>query len=363
MHSVREFAFLFKFKFVLPEYIHITENASEALASFLSKKNYTKVFVLIDEHTEEYCLPLVTNALPATSTVIRIQSGESHKNLETCTNVWDIMTKENADRKAVLVNLGGGVITDMGGFCACTYKRGIDFVNIPTTLLSMVDASIGGKLGVDFNGFKNHIGLFKIPNKVIIDPAFLKTLPSEEIRSGFAEVIKHNLIDEGELYQQLKKESIDEIDWLTWIESSLATKNRIVTNDPEEAGERKLLNFGHTIGHAVESFYLDTQFHLRHGEAIAIGMIAEGYLSSLKSNLSQTSLSDLSEYILSVYGWRKIPETDFSSITELTLQDKKNTGQQVNCVLLESLGSAVYDIVINREDVTVALAYYNSFAK
>ena len=348
---------------MLLNYIQITSNAAEEITAYLTENRFTQVFIIVDEHTEEYCLPLITSALPSSSVVIRIASGEVNKNLDTCSTVWNTLSEANADRQALLVNLGGGVITDMGGFCASTYKRGIAFVNMPTTLLSQVDASIGGKLGIDFSGFKNHIGLFQIPNKVIIDPTFLKTLSMEEIRSGYAEIIKHNLIANGNFYKTLKKVGIEKINWLQWIESSLEIKNNIVEEDPKEAGVRKLLNFGHTIGHAIESHYLDSEFHLRHGEAIAIGMISEAFLSTIRTGLSEKELLDITDYLISIYGWRNINENDFEEIVRLTIQDKKNTNNQVNCVLLESIGRAVYDVVINEEEIISSLAYYNSLSK
>ena len=363
LHSISEFAFLFKFKIVLPNYIQITSNGTEAISSFLAQNQFNQVFIIVDEHTEEYCLPLIIAAFPSNSVVIRIASGEANKNLDTCSIIWNTLTEANADRQALLVNLGGGVITDMGGFCASTYKRGVAFVNMPTTLLSQVDASIGGKLGIDFSGFKNHIGLFQIPDKVIIDPVFLKTLPIEEIRSGFAEVIKHNLIANGNLYEVLKNVGFEKIHWLQWIESSLEIKNKIVEEDPQEAGVRKLLNFGHTIGHAIESHYLDSESHLRHGEAIAVGMIAESFLSTLKTGLSDKELHDVTDYLISIYGWRHINENDFGKIVRLTIQDKKNTNNQVNCVLLESIGRAVYDVVIKEGEIISSLNYYNSLSK
>ena len=348
---------------MLPDYIHITASAAKELADFLSSSRFTKVFILTDEHTREHCLPLIESVLPNDTIYIDILSGEVNKNLSTCSMIWNKFTEEAADRQALMVNLGGGVITDMGGFCASTYKRGIAFVNIPTSLLSQVDASIGGKLGVDFNGFKNQIGVFQIPNKVIVDPSFLKTLPEEELKSGFAEVIKHNLIADSELYQTLKQENFSEIDWLPWIESSLEIKNAIVEADPKEAGERKVLNFGHTIGHAIESFYLDTDKHLRHGEAIAVGMIAEAELSAQKLGMPVAEVEDMSNYIASIYKLEPIDTNDFDGIVQLTFQDKKNTSHQVNCVLLESIGQAVYDIVINEKEIISALQYYNDFLK
>jgi 3-dehydroquinate synthase len=344
---------------LLPEYIHITEDAAQAIKGFIEDGHFTKVFVLIDENTERHCLPKIISSLPADHIVIPVQSGESHKTLDTCRGIWEVLTNSNADRHALMINLGGGVITDMGGFCAATYKRGIGFINIPTTLLAQVDASIGGKLGIDFHGFKNHIGLFQIPNKVIVDPGFLRTLPVEELRSGFAEVIKHNLIADKVQYTVLKNIKFDAMEWQEWIAHSLLIKNRIVEADPKEAGERKLLNFGHTIGHAIESFYLDSDRHLRHGEAIAIGMIAEAFLSKEKTGLSDQELDEITEHIRRVYPLKSIPESDFPAIQQLALQDKKNSEAQIKCVLLEATGSAVYDVVIDADDIEVALKYYN----
>lgn len=348
---------------MLPDYIHITTNAADSLKAFLDEHHFSQIFVLTDEHTGELCWPLIAAALPEQTVHVRVLSGEGNKNLATCSIIWDKLTAENADRRALLINLGGGVITDMGGFCASTYKRGIDFVNIPTTLLAQVDASIGGKLGIDFNGFKNQIGVFQTASKIIVDPIFLGTLPEEELKSGFAEVIKHNLIADQGLYKSLQQAKFSEIDWLKCIESSLKIKNSIVEADPREAGERKFLNFGHTIGHAVESFYLDTERHLRHGEAIAIGMIAEAYLSAKKLELPLAEVADLAGYIASIYQPAPIYTDDFEAIVRLTLQDKKNTGQQVNCVLLKSIGHPVYDVVIDEEEIIAALKYYNNQIK
>ena len=344
---------------MLPEYIHITEDASRAIESFLNEGHFTKVFVLIDENTERHCLPRIISALPTDHMVISVKSGESHKTLDTCGLIWEALTNSNADRHDLIINLGGGVITDMGGFCAATYKRGIAFINIPTTLLAQVDASIGGKLGVDFHGFKNHIGLFQIPDKVIIDPRFLSTLDVEELRSGFAEVIKHNLIADRVQYGVLKNIPFEEVDWHEWIAHSLAIKNRFVTTDPKEAGERKLLNFGHTIGHAIESFYLGSDRHLRHGEAIAIGMIAETFLSTQRTGLSKQDADAIIQHIRRVYPLNQIPESDFTEIQHLALHDKKNNDAQIKCVLLETTGSAVYDVIIDADDIAESLNYYN----
>lgn len=347
----------------LPQYIDITTSTRSSIEAFFETNFFSQTFVLVDENTKIYCLPKIISALPSEFTLIEIESGESNKNLATCEKIWGVMTDNNADRKSLLINLGGGVITDMGGFCAATYKRGIDFVNIPTTLLAQVDASIGGKLGIDFKGFKNHIGLFQIPSKVIVDPNFLETLPFEELRSGFAEIIKHNLIADNVQYKKLRDQSIDQLDWLSWIESSLNIKNRIVEADPREKGERKLLNFGHTIGHAIESFYLNSKNHLRHGEAIAIGMITEAYLSNLKTGLSDNDLDEITRYLNEIYEPGEINMKDIEAIVELALQDKKNDGLRIKCVLLNQIGGAEYDVEINADDIRSAIEYHNSQIK
>ena len=348
---------------VLPEYIHITSDIASSLEAFLASGSYSNTFILVDENTERDCLPIIKKSLPEATTLIEIKSGEVNKHLETCKEIWEVLTEANADRKALLINLGGGVITDMGGFCAATYKRGIDFVNIPTTLLSQVDASIGGKLGVDFSGFKNHIGLFQIPNKVFIDSVFLKTLSFKELRSGFAEVIKHTLISDEKAFYGLTEVSIQTIDWNRQIEASLEIKNEIVEADPKENGRRKLLNYGHTIGHAIETYYLDTSKHLRHGEAIAIGMIAEGFLSVRKSGMPEQELETLTSYLVETYKPQPVVKEDIEEITRLALQDKKNIGSKINCVLLNQIGKAEFDIEITSQEILEAIEYYNTQIK
>ncbi|MEQ8926380.1 MAG: 3-dehydroquinate synthase family protein, partial [Fulvivirga sp.] len=250
----------------------------------------SKVAVLVDENTHEHCLPHLGIK---DFVLIRINSGEVHKNLATCQFIWETLTDHGFDRQGLLLNLGGGVIGDMGGFCASTYKRGIRFVNIPTTLLAQVDASVGGKLGIDFNRFKNHIGIFAEPEAVIIDPFFLETLPANELRSGFAEVIKHHLIRDLDGWKQLSQSKMETLNWLEVIKHSVEIKNDIVIKDPKESGVRKILNFGHTIGHALESHYLNSDEPLLHGEAIALGMICESHISYQKNMISKEMLKEI----------------------------------------------------------------------
>jgi 3-dehydroquinate synthase len=248
----------------------------------------------------------------------------------------------------------------MGGFCASIYKRGIRFINIPTTLLSQVDASVGGKLGVDFEGLKNHLGTFNEPETVMISTEFLGTLPQEELRSGYAEIIKHGLIQDTAYFGGLRINEWEKQDWITLIKHSVGIKKQVVLADPKEAGLRKILNFGHTIGHAFESHFLDSSKHLLHGEAIAIGMICEGYLSHKKLNLSLNELREINKTFLSIYGKFSFSDSDLTPILDLCLQDKKNEGSVLMFSLLEKIGHCTYNIPISRNEIEEAIHYYKN---
>jgi len=269
------------------------------------------------------------------------------------------MTENDFDRQSVIINLGGGVTGDMGGFCASTYKRGMRFINIPTTLLSQVDASVGGKLGIDFMGYKNHLGVFAEPMAVIISQEFLPTLPEEELRSGYAEVIKHGLIKNEGYFSSLKTVNWQNQPWSDIIEKSISIKKDIVEKDPKEEGLRKILNFGHTIGHAIESLYLNTPNHLLHGEAIAIGMVAEAFLSSAKMRMPKEELNIITHTILEIFGKKYVAQSDFDEVAALCLQDKKNEGKIINCSLLKRIGDCEYNIPITKPDILAALHYYH----
>ncbi len=342
----------------LPDYIEITQNSKQCIDEFLKENSYSNVFVLVDENTRKNCLPLVEHSFN-NAQIIEIKSGEQYKTLSICTHIWQCFTEASADRNALLINLGGGVIGDMGGFCASTYKRGIDFINIPTTLLSQVDASVGGKLGIDFNGFKNHIGLFNLPTKVIIDPQFLDTLPLEQLRSGFAEMLKHGFIQDKNHLEELATVEIEQADWLMYIGKSVAIKNAIVAADPLEKNERKFLNFGHTIGHAVETYFLTNNMPILHGEAVAIGMITEAHLSEQKTGLSTTDKNELIRIIDTYFERKDIPESGMEEILTNLAQDKKNKGTQIQAALLHKLGAAVHSIIITKKEVAEALAFYS----
>ena len=270
------------------------------------------------------------------------------------------MTDEELDRHALLINIGGGVIGDMGGFCASVYKRGIDFIQIPTTLLSQVDASVGGKLGIDFHGFTNHIGVFQIPKSVLIDTIFLKTLPEREMRSGFAEIVKHCLIADGQKWREISQKDFEEQDWQDLVAHSVNIKEKIVEQDPTEKGVRKILNFGHTLGHAVETCFLGKADNKRlfHGEAIAVGMIMEAYLSVTKKLITDHDLIEIEEFIFATYGKVDIGLEDVEQIVALTRQDKKNKGSEVRFSLLTGIGSCGFDDVVSVSEMRKAIAYY-----
>ena len=331
---------------------------SESLPSFFEDSTYSKILVIVDQHTKRHVYPLVVSFLPKHKVVV-IPAGEIHKTLETCQIIWSAMTDYEMDRHSLVINIGGGVIGDMGGFCAATYKRGIDFIQLPTTLLSQVDASVGGKLGIDFQGFKNHLGSFQLPQRVLIDPVFLKTLPERELRSGFAEIIKHCLIQDADAWQTVRKLDFPDINWATWIQHSVHIKERVVAEDPTEKGVRKILNFGHTLGHAVETYFLThSKKPLLHGEAIAVGMITEAFMAFEKKLLDEKSLLEIEEFVFSVYGKVPLTENDIPAVLQLTSQDKKNKGKEVRFSLLNGLGSCLFDIPGNALAMKRALMYY-----
>ena len=331
----------------------------ESLTQFISQAKYSKVIVIADNNTKKHCYPLIKTSLPKHK-LVEIRSGEPHKILGTCEKIWTVMTSEELDRHALVINIGGGVIGDMGGFCAAVYKRGIDFIQIPTTLLSQVDASVGGKLGIDFQGFKNHIGVFQLPESVLIDPVFLETLPEREIRSGFAEIIKHCLIADEHKWNEISHRDFEEQNWADLIAHSVKIKQKIVEEDPTEKGLRKILNFGHTLGHAVETLFLSKNANQRlfHGEAIAVGMIMESYLSFKRAQITKESLEQIEEFIFATYGKVKIAAEDVEAIVSLTRQDKKNKGNEVRFSLLTGIGSCGYDMVVSVSDMRKAIAYY-----
>ena len=330
--------------------------------SWLRQKNYAGWVVLVDEHTRRHCLPLLQNALTGLPVVlIEVPTGERHKHLETCRFIWEEMFRAGVGRRWCCLNLGGGVIGDMGGFAASTFKRGMDFVQVPTTLLSQVDASVGGKLGIDFYGVKNSIGLFANPQAVWVDTRFLNTLPEREVRSGYAEIIKHALIaDRGQWNELQQWTDVSAVDWDDVIARSVKIKRDIVIEDPYEHGKRKALNFGHTIGHAVESYFLKRENRLLHGEGVAIGMITESWLSCALGTLVEEDLRAITDYGLGLYGHQLIPRTCFEELLALMRQDKKNEADEINFTFLAAPGRAVVNQTATAEEITRSLEYYNS---
>lgn len=337
---------------------------AESLPAFLETSDFSAIAVIADNHTFKFCYSDLKPLLPK-HTLVRIKAGEEQKHLATCELIWDALTRANFDRHALVLNLGGGVIGDMGGFCAATYKRGIAFAQLPTTLLSQVDASVGGKLGIDFRGYKNHIGVFQQPAAVLIDPVFLQTLPERELRSGFAEVIKHCLIADASMWDEIRRRDLDEQDWRALVGHSVAVKQRIVDEDPTEKGLRKVLNFGHTLGHAVETYFLtgprsgQPRNRLLHGEAIAVGMVAEAYIAFHKKMIDETLLTQIEEYIFAVYGKVRLTETDVEPILAITLQDKKNRGNQVRMALPDGPGKCAFDVPVTATEMRRGLAFYS----
>lgn len=340
----------------LPDHVIITHQMKNDLQQVMSKKNYSKLVVLVDSNTRIACYPKLYSELPA-HYVIEIEAGEERKNLTTCELVWQQLTDLNTDRKALLIVLGGGVPGDLGGFCAATYKRGIDFILLPTTLLSQVDASVGGKLGVDFHGFKNHIGVFQEPVATIIDTKFLGTLSTAELRSGFAEVIKHCLLSDKAMWDVIRKKKLAEQDWSALVSHSVAFKASVTQADPKESGLRKILNFGHTIGHALESYFLNTPNRLLHGEAIAIGMIAESWIAHQKNLLTQDELTQIQSYVINLYGKVNLPANK-TAIISLALQDKKNIGDKILIAVPKGIGNHVWDIETGESEIIDALKFY-----
>jgi 3-dehydroquinate synthase len=336
------------------------EDSLTGLVNFVEQGNYSRVFILTDEHTTEYCLPIVKEHLDHLDNydLIEVNAGEESKTIDFCIGIWKTLIDFGADRKALMINLGGGVITDMGGFVASTYKRGIDFVQVPTTLLSQVDASVGGKTGVDVDGIKNIIGTFTQPKAVFMHGGFLKTLPPRQILSGLAEMLKHGLIVDAAYWDQLKISDLslptDEL-----VHRSVEIKNEVVIADPHEKSIRKALNFGHTVGHAVETYSLMNDADpLSHGEAIVIGMICEAWLSNKKIGLPDSELLEITEVLIHLYPRYKVKENTFPTLLEHMLKDKKNQNGQINCTLLKHIGEYSIDNICTESELCDSLRYY-----
>lgn len=336
------------------------DNSLSELVNFIQNGKYSRCFVLTDENTAVHCLPMLQFELAEMDNfdIIEINAGEESKTIDFCIGVWKMLIDFGADRKALFINLGGGVVTDLGSFVASTYKRGIDFVQVPTTLLSQVDASVGGKTGIDMDGIKNIIGTFTQPKAVFMEAEFLKTLPSRQILSGLAEMLKHGLISDAAYWDQLKTSDLS-LPAIELIHRSVQIKNEIVIEDPQENGIRKALNFGHTVGHAVETYsILNDNDPLTHGEAIAIGMICESWLSNKNAGLPDEHLQEISAVLNGLYPKHFIAEDCHTALYELMQKDKKNQNGKINCTLLTRIGQYSIDNICTAEELVDSLKYY-----
>lgn len=321
-----------------------------------------KIFLLTEKTPKEVCLPLIKSVIQKyTIKVTSIEGGETNKSIRSVENVWEFLSKNGADRKSLLINIGGGMLTDLGGFVASTFKRGMAFVNIPTTLLAQVDASLGGKTGINFNGLKNEIGVFNEPAAVIINTNFLKTIDYQNFLSGYAEMLKHGLIKNPEHWQELMTYDLNEIDYElleSIIAHSVAVKDWHVQNDLTEKNIRKALNFGHTIGHAFESYALHSGRPILHGFAVVYGMIAELYLSAKVCGFDQQKLKDISQWMIQTYGKFEIDPSAYDALYELMTHDKKNEGNRINFTLISSIGQVEINQNCSKELIIEALDFY-----
>lgn len=348
----------------------IDKNITREINSFFKNKksSYSKIFILVDENSLNSCYPPLAGKIPyfKDAEIIEIESGEESKNIDVCSQIWSTLSEFGADRNSLIVNLGGGVISDMGGFIASTFKRGIDFINIPTTLLAQVDASIGSKTGINQNNLKNEIGVFCSPKAVFINPDFIQTLDKRHLLSGYAEIIKHALIADAKYWKKIRSHQFSDLAQLTeLIKTSVNIKNKIVLADPKEQNIRKTLNFGHTVGHALESFFLKhfPQKQILHGEAIAVGMICEAYISHKINKLPKNHLLEITQLILDKYRSVKITGIDEELLIQLMKHDKKNNKEGINFSLLSSIGKCEINKIAKPDLIIESIKYYLKEAK
>ena len=339
----------------------IAEDLGQSLNKAMEACERDKVFILLDETTEKCCLPVVEAAVGLQDAKrIIIGATDTHKTLESLAHVWEELGIGGGTRHSLLINIGGGMVTDLGGFAASTFKRGINYINIPTTLLSMVDASVGGKTGINFRGLKNEIGVFNNASTVILDTQFLKTLDAENICSGYAEMLKHGLISNEKMWAELMNFELEQPDLRQlsqMVADSVAVKERIVTEDPTEQGIRKALNLGHTVGHAFESFALKRQPVL-HGYAVAWGLICELYLSCMKTGFPTDKMHQTVRFIKEHYGMMTITCDDYPTLLELMTHDKKNVAGSINFTLLGGIGDIRINQTATKDEIYEALDFY-----
>ena len=340
----------------------ITNNTTEELENIISESKNDKFFILTDSNTNKNCLNMLHCSAPiANAHIITIKADDTNKNIESTAHVWKELSDNGCTRHSCLINIGGGMVTDLGGFAASTFKRGIDFINIPTTLLSMVDASVGGKTGINFNGLKNEIGVFNDAKAVIIDTAFLKTLDQHNICSGYAEMLKHSLLKDYKMWVQHINFNLYSPDFellLNMIKESVGVKERIVSEDPHESGIRKALNLGHTAGHAFESYAMHTNKPILHGYAVAYGIICELYLSHALQGFPLDKMRQTVNFIKENYGRMNITCDDYECLYSLMKHDKKNTGNEINFTLLKDVSDIKINQTVSKELIQESLDFY-----
>lgn len=344
--------------------IIFSNNIANALDSVLKGMDYNKIIILTDVNTQQFALPKVADVpVVKQSPHIVVKSGDMNKNIETASVVWKQLEENGATRNTVVVNIGGGVVTDLGGFAAAVFKRGVKFVNVPTTLLGAVDAAVGGKTGVNFNGLKNEIGVFREADAVIISTLFFDTLPSTELRSGYAEMLKHGLLSDRRYFADLLKFDIvadvnDSEKFLDLVKRSVIIKRDIVASDPHEQGLRRVLNLGHTVGHAFESLAMKRMNPVPHGYAVAWGIVVELVLSHLIYKFPSDLLHIVAQFVKENYGVFHITCNDYDEILALMHHDKKSRGGEINCSLLADVGDIKLGTVVSEEDAKAALDTY-----
>ena len=344
--------------------IIISKNINKDIQASIAKYPHDKLFILTDEHTHELSLPLLKNILAIEeATHIVIGAGDVNKTLETLSTVWTNLSQQGGTRHSLLINLGGGMVTDLGGFAASTFKRGISYINVPTTLLAMVDASVGGKTGINFNGLKNEIGAFAPAVQVILDSEFIRTLDDHNIRSGYAEMLKHGLISTPAHWSELMNFNLDQIDYAQLRElvgRSVQIKEEIVKVDPFEKGIRKALNLGHTIGHAFESFALESGRPVLHGYAVAWGLVCELYLSHQKTGFPIDKMRQTVQFIKEHYGRLAFNCKHYEQFYEFMRHDKKNaSADEINFTLLSEIGDIKINQTATKEEIFEALDFYS----
>lgn len=346
--------------------VYKNARAWKAISEVVKDSEISKVFIIADKNTDIHCLPIFLQKqdFKTAPHIIAIEEGEIHKTIYTCLKVWEILSEKGADRNSLIINLGGGVVTDLGGFVASTFQRGIPFINVPTSLLAMVDASVGGKNGVDLGHLKNQIGVIKLPEMVVLETEFLKTLPAEHITSGLAEMLKHGIIYSKEYWERIKNADFskkEEFEALIW--DSIEIKKEIVEKDPYENDLRKTLNYGHTLGHAIESYSLKNpnKKDLLHGEAVAIGIILATYISKEMYNLNNETLKDISTSVLKHFSKQNFSKKDIEAIINLLMFDKKNRNGEVLFVLMEDIGLLRTNCVVDNGLIYKAFDYYKNF--